>query len=164
MYVPNRFLRRMTGRQFKTRPPGRQLYGKQKSARSLVNCCAYEKVLAHEETFWQAYPRRRRFTYPRPSNFLSPLPLLWSPKKTVSRNRRGFTSIHLGRRLRCAMWQLKDPVDMPHLRHNAVCLETQHFPNAVNQPEWADSVLIPPGGVYKERARHVFTVSALTEK
>lgn len=90
MYVPNRFLRRMTGRQFKTRPSGRQLYGKQKSARSLVNCCAYEKVLAHEETFWQAYHRRRRLTYPRPSNFLSPLPLLWSPQKNGFTKPSGF--------------------------------------------------------------------------
>lgn len=46
---------------------------------------------------------------------------------------------------------------MPHVQHNAVCLETQHFPDAVNNQEWADSVLLKPGETYLEHARHVFS-------
>ncbi|CAM9407388.1 unnamed protein product [Ascophyllum nodosum] len=52
----------------------------------------------------------------------------------------------------------EDPGDKPHVRHNAVCLETQHFPNAVNNPAWAQSVLVPPGATYSERSKHVFSV------
>lgn len=52
-----------------------------------------------------------------------------------------------------------DPADRPHVRHYAVCLETQHFPNAVNRQEWADSVLLQPVATYLERAKHVFTVN-----
>ncbi|CAM9993909.1 unnamed protein product, partial [Hapterophycus canaliculatus] len=55
-----------------------------------------------------------------------------------------------------------DPSDRPHARHYAVCLETQHFPDAVNREEWADSVLLQPGGTYLEQARHVFTIDAAT--
>ncbi|CAM9452217.1 unnamed protein product [Scytosiphon promiscuus] len=51
----------------------------------------------------------------------------------------------------------EDSSDRPYARHYAVCLETQHFPDAVNHQEWADSVLLQPGGTYLERARHVFT-------
>ncbi len=52
---------------------------------------------------------------------------------------------------------IADPADKPHLRHNAVCLETQHFPDAVNHKDWAGSVLLGPGGTYLERAKHVFS-------
>ncbi|CAM9487291.1 unnamed protein product [Ectocarpus sp. 6 AP-2014] len=51
-----------------------------------------------------------------------------------------------------------DPADRPHARHYAVCLETQHFPAAVNHEGWVESVLLQPGGKYLERTRHVFTV------
>lgn len=51
-----------------------------------------------------------------------------------------------------------DPADRPHARHYAVCLETQHFPDAVNRQEWANAVLLQPGVTYLERAKHVFTV------
>jgi len=52
---------------------------------------------------------------------------------------------------------IADPAEKPHLRHNAVCLETQHFPDAVNHEDWAGSVLLEPGGTYLERAKHVFS-------
>ena len=51
-----------------------------------------------------------------------------------------------------------DPAVKPYARHYAVCLETQHFPDAVNRKEWAESVLLQPGATYLERSRHVFTV------
>ncbi|CAM9892873.1 unnamed protein product [Ectocarpus sp. 4 AP-2014] len=51
-----------------------------------------------------------------------------------------------------------DPADRPHARHYAVCLETQHFPAAVNHEGWVESVLLQPGGKYLERTKHVFTV------
>ena len=46
-----------------------------------------------------------------------------------------------------------DP-DHPHTQHNAVCLETQHFPDAVNQPQFPSAVL-RPGETYHHVA--VFT-------
>eukprot|EP00903_Cladosiphon_okamuranus_P010539 g9969.t1 len=51
-----------------------------------------------------------------------------------------------------------DPANKPHAQHYAVCLEHQHFPDAVNRPKWAGSTLLEPGGTYLERARHVFSV------
>lgn len=51
-----------------------------------------------------------------------------------------------------------DTADRPHLQHNAVCLETQHFPDAVNKDAWRDSVLLMPGETYLQRSRHVFGV------
>jgi aldose 1-epimerase len=44
--------------------------------------------------------------------------------------------------------------DHPHTQHNGVCLETQHFPDAVNQPQFPSAIL-RPGEVYRHVA--VFT-------
>eukprot|EP00904_Undaria_pinnatifida_P013483 jgi/Undpi1/9265/HiC_scaffold_26.g11723.m1 len=55
----------------------------------------------------------------------------------------------------------EDPRDKPHSRHYAVCLETQHFPDAVNQSDWAESVLMQPGATYLQRSRHVFSVDGV---
>ncbi len=40
-------------------------------------------------------------------------------------------------------------------RYSALCLETQGFPNAVNQPDFP-SVLLEPGKVYRQRTVHRF--------
>ncbi|CAM9730604.1 unnamed protein product [Discosporangium mesarthrocarpum] len=53
-----------------------------------------------------------------------------------------------------------DPSDTPHTRHNALCLETQHFPNAVNRKEWWQGVVLRPGQRYRHRARHIFQTEA----
>lgn len=42
-------------------------------------------------------------------------------------------------------------------RHSALCLETQGFPDAVNQPDFP-SVLLEPGQVYRQRTVHRFFV------
>lgn len=46
----------------------------------------------------------------------------------------------------------------PETQHNAVCLETQHFPDAINQPAFA-SVLLRPGERYAQRT--VFSFRAV---
>ncbi len=42
-------------------------------------------------------------------------------------------------------------------RHGALCLETQHFPDAVNRPEFP-SIILNPGEVYRSRTVHRFGV------
>ena len=48
----------------------------------------------------------------------------------------------------------------PVARHNAVCLETQHHVDAVNQrarhPELFPDTVLRPGEVYEEETVHVF--------
>ena len=39
--------------------------------------------------------------------------------------------------------------------HAGFCLETQHFPDAVNQPDFA-SCLLEPGGMYTHNMEHRF--------
>jgi aldose 1-epimerase len=39
----------------------------------------------------------------------------------------------------------------PHVQHNAVCLETQHFPDSPNQPSFPSTVL-RPGEKYRHRS------------
>jgi len=45
------------------------------------------------------------------------------------------------------------------VQHNAVCLETQHFPDAINrsEAEGFDSVVLRPGEVYQHAATFQFT-------
>lgn len=47
----------------------------------------------------------------------------------------------------------------PFSRHNAVCLETQHFPDTINQPAFPSCVL-RPGHVYHHRSKFAFSVVA----
>jgi aldose 1-epimerase len=42
-------------------------------------------------------------------------------------------------------------------RHAALCLETQHFPDSVNQPAFP-SVILRPGQIYRQITVHKFTV------
>eukprot|EP01041_Mallomonas_annulata_P002369 gene2369-4598_t len=37
----------------------------------------------------------------------------------------------------------KDDSCFPHTQHNAICLETQHFPDSVNQPHFPTTILSP---------------------
>ncbi len=41
-------------------------------------------------------------------------------------------------------------------KHGALCLETQHFPDSVNKPNFP-SVILNPGETYKQTARYVFS-------
>ena len=43
-------------------------------------------------------------------------------------------------------------------QHNAFCLETQHYPNSPNQPEFPTTVL-EPGQTYKQTTVHKFSVT-----
>jgi aldose 1-epimerase len=43
-------------------------------------------------------------------------------------------------------------------RHSGLCLETQHFPDSVNQPKFP-SVILQPGQVYRQTTVHQFSVS-----
>ena len=41
-------------------------------------------------------------------------------------------------------------------QHTAFCLETQHYPDAVNQPAFP-SIVLRPGQEYKQTTTHVFS-------
>jgi len=47
----------------------------------------------------------------------------------------------------------------PYGRHAAFCLETQGFPNAVNQPEFP-SIILRPGDVYRQTTIYRFSAAA----
>ena len=44
-----------------------------------------------------------------------------------------------------------------YLHRGALCLETQHFPDAINQPKFK-SVVLKPGETYKQTTVHRFSV------
>ena len=46
----------------------------------------------------------------------------------------------------------------PYLKRSAVCLETQHFPDSPNQPEFPSTIL-RPGEIYQTRTTYKFSVS-----
>jgi aldose 1-epimerase len=46
----------------------------------------------------------------------------------------------------------------PYVKRGALCLETQHFPDSPNQPEFPDTIL-RPGQFYKTRTIYQFSVS-----
>ena len=50
-----------------------------------------------------------------------------------------------------------DPKNGGFKQHSALCLETQHFPNSPNQPEFPTTVL-RPGETYKQTTIHRFSV------
>jgi len=43
----------------------------------------------------------------------------------------------------------------PFRQHGALCLETQHYPDAINQPAFP-SVVLRPGEAYAHRTIHAF--------
>jgi len=45
----------------------------------------------------------------------------------------------------------------PYSRHGGLCLETQHFPDSPNRPEFPDTIL-RPGGVYRSKTVYRFGV------
>ena len=42
-----------------------------------------------------------------------------------------------------ANWLPADATQEPHVQHNAICLETQHYPDSPNQPTFPSTVLRP---------------------
>jgi len=44
-----------------------------------------------------------------------------------------------------------------YVKHAALCLETQVFPNAINVPAWQSDVILKPGQAYKHTMVHRFT-------
>ena len=49
----------------------------------------------------------------------------------------------------------KDPKDAPFTQHGALCLETQNYPNAINEASFPNAVL-RPGEKYSHIAKHTF--------
>jgi aldose 1-epimerase len=45
-----------------------------------------------------------------------------------------------------------------YAQYDALCLESQKFPNAINVPAWKDSVVLKPGQVYRHTMVHAFSV------
>ncbi|MHA1602054.1 MAG: aldose epimerase family protein [Promethearchaeota archaeon] len=48
--------------------------------------------------------------------------------------------------------------DKPCIKHNALCIETQKVPNAINVPQFAKSVIIEPGKPYYQKTILKFSV------
>jgi aldose 1-epimerase len=46
----------------------------------------------------------------------------------------------------------------PYLKRSSLCLETQHFPDSPNQPQFPNTIL-RPGEIYKTRTTYQFSVS-----
>jgi aldose 1-epimerase len=44
-----------------------------------------------------------------------------------------------------------------HKQHDAFCLETQKFPNAIDVPAWRDQAILKPGQTYSHRMVHRFS-------
>lgn len=55
---------------------------------------------------------------------------------------------------------LTGPSGRPWLRRSAICLETQHFPDAPNQPEFPGTIL-RPGETYRSQTIYRFSISTL---
>jgi aldose 1-epimerase len=45
-----------------------------------------------------------------------------------------------------------------YAQYDALCLESQKFPNAINVPAWKDSVVLKPGQTYRHTMVHAFSV------
>lgn len=52
-----------------------------------------------------------------------------------------------------------DSKDFPFTKHMAFCLETQHFPNSANQPEFP-SIILNPNQLYHHVAEYSFGVQS----
>ena len=57
-----------------------------------------------------------------------------------------------------ANWLSADDALRPHIQHNAICLETQYYPDSPNQPAFPSTVL-RPGEKYKHKS--VFSFSTI---
>ncbi len=45
----------------------------------------------------------------------------------------------------------------PYIQHNAICLETQHFPDAINQsPDLFPTIILRPGEIYSHATTFTF--------
>ena len=62
-----------------------------------------------------------------------------------------------GVQLYSANYLSKDPKDAPFTQHNAACLETQNYPDAINRQGEFPNAILRPGETYKHIARHIFT-------
>jgi aldose 1-epimerase len=51
----------------------------------------------------------------------------------------------------------------PYLKRSALCLETQHFPDSPNQPQFPSTIL-RPGEIYQTRTTYKFSVSDTAEE
>jgi len=49
----------------------------------------------------------------------------------------------------------ENPEDAPFIKHNTICLETQHFPDAINQSNF-ETTILRPGEIYEHETCHVF--------
>eukprot|EP01039_Chlorochromonas_danica_P000029 gene29-32_t len=56
-----------------------------------------------------------------------------------------------------ANWLSLSPTDAPHCQHYAICLETQHFPDSPNRPEFPSTTLLP-GEAYLQTSIFSFRV------
>ncbi len=55
-------------------------------------------------------------------------------------------------------WASEDKASSPHIVHNAIALETQHFPDSVNKPSFPKGSVIAPGEQYQQKSIFSFSV------
>ena len=77
----------------------------------------------------------------------------------ISGRRMRILSSEPGVQLYTGNFLSKNNEDKPHVQHNAVCLETQHYPNSINEPKFP-SVVLKPGSVFKSKTVHEFDILA----
>jgi aldose 1-epimerase len=53
-------------------------------------------------------------------------------------------------------WGSKDAAAAPHIQHNGICFEAQHYPDSINQPQFPTTVL-RPGETYTQTTVHAFS-------
>ena len=79
------------------------------------------------------------------TNFLADRPIL--PVAVLREETSGrvlkVSSSQPGVQVYTANWLSEDDKDSPYLQHNAVCLESQHFPDSINKPAFPSVVLLP---------------------
>jgi aldose 1-epimerase len=66
---------------------------------------------------------------------------------------------HPGVQIYTANWLDTTQTNLPYTQHNAICLETQHFPDSVNQCETFPSVILTENDHYHQES--IFALSLL---
>jgi len=88
--------------------------------------------------------------YSATSLHASPLRLVGSLTDEASGRQLTVRSTCPGVQVYTANWLSTEPADQPYTQYNGVCLETQHFPDAINQPAFP-SCLLQPGKEYHQK-------------
>lgn len=96
-------------------------------------------------------------SYSASSLHASPLRLVGYLTDEVSGRQLTVKSTCPGAQIYTANWLSTDPIDHPYTQYNGVCLETQHFPDSINQPAFP-SCLLRPENQYHQKTVLTFSI------